>query len=436
MAEEAGGRRKERRGPIVRARFRQLSTPLQIAVALFVVVGIAAFVVGGHDIFLATQLSTRLLAAVVVLVSVGLLVSSVGFLRRRQWAYTLGVVSAVTGAIASALFLVAQWVNRVHDFRLWLWAALTVFFVLTAFGLARQGRVHVATLARRRVQVVSSVLSIGALVSIAQFWNAAVRVPPTAAPSLTISSQLTEVGRRDGMRRFVGTINVRNTATTKVWILSSLYNVIGGRANSEEKDPAEFADELDFVISGEYFTYGATRHTTKRWDQVLETGQLLGHLVYLVPDEEYTYHLAFYAPPNRYDLLRLETFVVVAKDTLVLDETRQPKPEIVDDGVQGRARSRREGNRTDAEEDKVHRIVAKRPVRDTSWFSRILRGDRVVHTEVVFNRNAGWLYPFLSVYVNRGGREPVGAEESRYGVRMRRFYGIATSDSSFELPVK
>jgi hypothetical protein len=401
----------------VGARFRQLSTPLQIAVGCFTVVGIAALVVGGHDIFLATQLSTRLLAAVVVLIAVGLLVSSAGFLRRRQWAYTLGVLSSIAGAIAAVLFLAAQWVNRVHDLRLGLWAALAIFFVLTALGLAEQGRVHLATLAKRRVQVVSSVLSIGALVSIAQFWNASIRVPPTAAPSLTISADLTEVGRRDGMRRFAGTIKVTNTATTKVWILSSLYNVWGGRANLEQKKPSQFADELASHIAAEAFTYGLARHTTKLYDQVLETGQLLGHLTYLVPDEEYTFHLAFYAPVQRYDVLRLETSVVVAKDTLVLEETRQPKPAIVDEG----------GPR---------RVVAERPVRDTSWFSRIFRGDRVVHTEVVFDRTYGYLYPYLNVYINRGGREPVGATESAYAVRMRRSYGVATSDGSFELPVK
>jgi hypothetical protein len=401
----------------VGARFRQLSTPLQIAVGCFTVVGIAALVVGGHDIFLATQLSTRLLAAVVVLIAVGLLVSSVGFLRRRQWAYTLGVIASVAGSITAALFFVAQWVNRVHDYRLGLWAALTAFFVLTSVGLAKQGRVHIATLARRRVQVVSSVLSIGAVISIAQFWNAAVRVPPTAAPSLTISTDVTELGQRDGMRRFAGTIKVTNTATSKVWILSSLYNVLGGHANLEQKKPSLFAEELESHISNEEFTYGLARHTTKQYEQVLESGQLLQHLTYLVPDEVYTFHLAFYAPIERYDLLRLETLVVVAKDTLVLDETRQPIPEVVS-------------------EDGVRRAVAARPVRDTSWFSRIFRGDRVVHTEVVFDRTFGYLKPFLNVYINRGGREPVWAEESAYALRMRRSYGVATSDGSFELPVK
>jgi hypothetical protein len=417
MAEAAAAQRRRWRGPAVRARFRELSGPLKVAVAFFVVVGGAAFVVGGHDIFLATQLTTRLLAAVVVLIALGLLVASVGFLRRRQWAYTLGVVTSIAGAVASTLFFVAQWVNRVHDARLGLWASLSIFFVLTSLGLAKQGRVHVGTLARRRVQVVSSVLSIGALVSIAQFWNAAVRVPPTAAPSLTISTDLTEVGQRDGMRRFAGTIKVTNTATSKVWILSSLYNVFGGNANLEQKKPSQFADELESHISGELFTYGLARHTTKEYDEVLETGQLLAHLTYLVPDEEYTFHLAFYAPIQRYDLLRLETFIVVAKDTLVLDETRQPIPEIVSEG----------GPR---------RVVAARPVRDTSWFSRIFRGDRVVHTEVVLDRTLEDVYPYLNVYINRGGREPVGANESAYALRMRRSYGVATSDASFELPVK
>jgi hypothetical protein len=417
MAEAAAAQRRRWRGPAVRARFRELSGPLKVAVAFFVVVGGAAFVVGGHDIFLATQLTTRLLAAVVLLIALGLLVASIGFLRRRQWAYTLGVVSSVAGAVASTLFFVAQWVNRVHDERLGVWVGLSIFFVLTSLGLAKQGRVHVGTLAKRRVQVVSSVLSIGALVSVAQFWNAAVRVPPTAAPSLTISTDVTEVGQRDGMRRFAGTIKVTNTATTKVWILSSLYNVLGGRADVKHKNSAGFAAELESHISEERFTYGLARHTTKHYEQVLETGQLLGHLTYLVPDEEYTFHLAFYAPVERYDLLRLETVVAVAKDTLVLDETRQPAPEIVS-------------------EDGTRRVVAARPVRDTSWFGRIFRGDRVVHTEVVLDRTLGYLHPYLNVYINRGGREPVGAEESAYALRMRRFYGVAYSDGSFEMPVK
>lgn len=402
-----------------------LSGRAQLAVLWFLLLGAVGAFVAGHDILYATQLGIRLLAGVVLFVCVGLLIGSIGLLLREHWAYVSLAVSGLGVAVAAVLGAFAQWINDVRDWRVVFWVAIASVSAVCSWWMLREGHVDLGIFARRRVRVVSSLVSIGALVSLAQFWNAAIRVPPAAAPSLSVTSALKELpktslaegpsGAAMPMRRFQGTVHVKNTGSSKVWVLSSLYNVLGGRAWAGTKPPSRFDPTFESNIAVEHVTYGTARHFRRDTTQLVETGQLLGANTYMVPGDEYTFNFSFFTPPRTYDLLRLEALFYVSKETLVLDESHIPQLEVHHEGGQ-------------------RRLILRRPLRDTSWFSRLVRGDRVLITEVIIERPNGHLRPTLWAYVNRGRILRFG-DESSYETRMIRLYGIAIADSRFELSV-
>lgn len=419
---------------------RRLSLRARLAAAFFLALGLVAVVIGGHDLLLSAQLTYRIVGAGVVVVGIALVASAVGFARRRAWCYSYSVGGGVAAGVFASMLFVAQWVNAAHGFRLLLWAVLAVVCLAAAVAVGKEGRVSLGGLARRRVQVASSVLSVGALLSIAQFWNAAVRVPPTSAPSLSITTDLeqlppkgclTPVAATVKIRKsattkqlppkacltpVAATVKIRNTATSKVWVLGSLYEVWGGSAKASAKSPLEFTDLItDRGINGQ-LAYGASRHVDEGYTTVVETGNLLSEFTYLVPGEEYTFNLLAYVPPKRYDLLRFEVAVIIAKDTLVLDDTQLDPPRVIEDPA-------------------GPRIVIEHDIRETSWLARLLHGRRYARIEVVLHRSNGIMYPGLFVSVDRRGRKAAGADDPE-AIRMAHLYGVALSDSWFELALK
>jgi hypothetical protein len=419
-----------------------LSARARLVAGWFLLVGAVGLVVAGHDLLFASDLGPRVLAAAVFAICLGLVVSSVGLEREQAWAFAPAVVSGFGATLASGLCFVAQWSNYIHDARLFLWAGLAASLGLGTVVLWREGRVDLGLFARRRVQALASLLSIGAVVSVAQFWNAAVRVPPTAAPSVTIVPRLKELPGNGPMRRLHGTIQVRNTSETKVWVLGALYNVLGGRAYDRPKSLGEFSEAMQSTFVTPSLLDSASRHVTKGYKRVIETGQLLGPGTYFVPGDEATFDLAVYAPKDAYDLVRLEATLLLGKDSLVLEDARQPTGCDVADEPVVPAAVRAEAEQEPAQpcattESGVRSIVAEYPVRDTSWFGRLFRGDRVVHTQVWLDRNPGFLKPTFYTYIERDRRvQPVGVNPSAYSLRMQRLYGLGLAEGSFELSLK
>ncbi len=375
--------------------------------------GAAAFVLGAHELVFAVQLTFRVAGAVVMLVGLGLLASCVGFARRQGWCYLCSVAAGFVAGLLCLMFTLAQSVNYPRGLRVSIWLSLAVISWLVVLAVAKEGRINFDSHIRRRVKIASSVVSLGAIVSIVQFWNGAVRIPPAAAPSVAVDVKLEQLPPKRGMARLEGTLTVRNTSSTKVWVLGSLYNLLGASAERESKTPHEFSQELEQNLEQEFLTYGTSHYTTKRYAALIESGQFVGDLTYFVPGDELTYHQIFFVPNGRYDLVRLTAMVAIAKETLVLEIARPRDPHLV-------------------VSNGTRRVAAERTVRETSWLGRFLRGARVEHTDVVLDRSSGYLYPYILAYVDLRDR-PVSDGESSYSDRMRRIYGIGYADSAYEL---
>lgn len=402
--------------PDLLTRRLRLSSAARFASACYFALGVVATIVGAHEVVFALSLTFRLAGIVMLAVGIALLASTVGFMRRRTWCYTSSFLSGVAAAVLALLLLIAQLLNYAIAARVALWAVVALLSCTAAFFVAREGRVNFGNLARRRVQVASSLLSVGAVLSVAQFWNTAVRVPPQAAPSLSIAQGLHPAkSAKKALVAVEGDITLRNTASTKIWIMGAMYNVLGGVAGAPTPSRAAFAGDVNWMMIHTSPGYDLNRHAYKEFTHVVDTGRLIGDLFYLVPGDQQTFHFVIYVPPKRYDYLRLETAVIVAKDTLALDETTVLKPRKVT--VAG-----------------VERVVAERPIRETSWMGRLLRGSGVVVESVVMDHTNGYLLPYLSVYIERKGH-PLSDGTSSYSLHMQRLYGLAESDSAFELPL-
>lgn len=96
----------------------------------------------------------------------------------------------------------------------------------------------------------------------------------------------------------------------------------------------------------------------------------------------------FHPPKNRYDAVRLVTSVVIAKDTLVLEEPTDPEPFY--NGSTG-LEEPLDPDPFDAENPAApklvndiygKRVVGRIDVRETSWLSRIFRGRRYLEIGV------------------------------------------------------
>jgi hypothetical protein len=402
--------------PDLPTRRPRLSWAARFASAWYFVLGAVATIVGAHEVVFALSLTFRLAGIVMLTVGMALLASSVGFVKRRSWCYTSSFLSGVAAGVLALLLLIAQLLNYPIAARVALWAAVAVLSFTAAFFVAREGRVNFGNLARRRVQVASSLLSVGAILSVAQFWNTAVRVPPAAAPSIAIANELHQAkSTKKGLVAVEGDITLRNTASTKIWIMGAMYNVLGGMAGSGTSSRAQFAGDVDWMMIHTSPGYDLDRHAYKTFTHVVDTGRLIADLFYLVPGDQQTFHFVLYVPPERYDFLRLQTSVAVAKDTLALDDTKDLTPRKVTIG-------------------RVGRVVAERPIRETSWVGRLLRGSGVVIESVVMDHSNGYLFPYLSISIERKGR-PLSDSASSYALHMQRLYGLAYSDSAYELPM-
>jgi hypothetical protein len=394
---------------------RRLSRRVRFCTVFLVLTGASAVVVGFHDLLTSSQLTFRFVAVGLFVLGVALLAGAYGFVRRRPWCYAVTFAAGLAGFAFGVMFLVTQWVNEIHDLRLVVWAAIAVGFVFVATFAAHEGRLSVEHLARRRVRILSSILSVGALLSVANFWNTAVRVPPTAAPSVTVTTSLKALRPHDGLVPLEGAIGVRNSGGSTVRVLGSVYTLWGGdAAESKGKEATSDAALRSKFVSAIrqkfYSTETPLRGVRKEYDQLAGAGQWVEERSYFVPDDEYKLHPVFYVPVRRYAWVRLEAIVVIAKDTIPLDD-------YSDNAV------KRSGNR----------MTLVVPLNDRSWLSQLFRGRRVLHSDVVITtpETSQSLEPQLDVRVER--RDHPIAGDSAFANRMTRIYNIAQADSAYEI---
>ena len=131
----------------------------------------------------------RVLGAFVLAAGIVLVAGAFGLRRTDPLGRALAMVAALLGVALGGLMFLAQAVNDEPDGRLSVWAAVIVLSAAAAWHIrALSPPDERAESIWHHLPFLKSAVSIGVLISLAQFWYASIYVPTTAPASLTLSS--------------------------------------------------------------------------------------------------------------------------------------------------------------------------------------------------------------------------------------------------------
>ena len=368
--------------------------------------GSAAVAVGGHDTVVGAEIMVRVWGTLVLGAGCVLIAGAWGLHRGSLRGRSLAMVAALLGVALGAMTFFAQAVNDEPDRRLLGWAAIVVvsascaWIVRSTTPLELRGQGVLSAL-----PVLKSVVSLGVVVSLAQFWYTSIYIPTTAPASLTFEPSVRPVARGDQLV-LMGSVTVRNTSDTRVNLLASSLRMVG-ETLGERPDEAFEADALSTYGQNKPGKY-EVRGQGVMDRAVVADGPLLPHGHYLEPGEAVTQPIIARVPPDTYDEAVLEAFVVIARGQTLALESAPPRPgPITDDG-----------------------LVVVTPIPEAGWLRRLTRGDRYVR--VVYSSD-----PEQDPQVRFVPEADAGSEaDDDFHTRMWRFYGASFSKAHARAPLR
>lgn len=327
--------------------------------------------------------------------------------------------SAVGATCVLLLFLIISVVSgdRWQPIFLWAWFASNGAIAMYALWDARPPTFELS--ATRVLVTVGGVITLGALVSVAQFWYTSQYLPTTLPASLTVSTDLEQLEGSDDADVVRVTLTVENTAQTQAKILGSVYRATGSRVELVRSSKnALTRNSARPALTGKPV---ARYHREHAWD-VLQVGRIFPDQSWLDPGEVHTTEFLVHLPAGRYEVVRSSANLLIAKGrALSIDQTPRFGPEVVSHG------------------SGVRGVFTEWDIRETSWVRLLTRDHRIIRV--------GWLasegknpdpdaYPRLSAEVYREDDEPDGASLETYNEDLAGIYGLAeTTPSVAELPL-
>jgi hypothetical protein len=442
------------------------------AAVVFVLVGFFAVAVGAHDAFAAVEVGSRFGGLLLLLAGLALLAATVALaIPELKWAPTAAIFVAPAGVLVGLSFIVAQliavdrdrlpvWaailiaalvvavaVHRAlkgsgkewtppavalvllvfaylyflrgeHDEWVIVWAAIAIASGLVAYQLWMAQPPDLSGLSLRVVFGVFGVFSLGALVSGAQLWYTSQYVPAHQPPSLTIESRLHQLRDANGLEVARLTFTVSNTSQAQARVLGSVYRVSG--SNMESPTHATDAKVAHQLRRPEINGLPVLRYRRDTDRDLVQTGRIFPEGFWLDPDEKFSTSALVYIPYGRYDVLRSQAELLIAKGgSLTID---------LDRDVRRFAHLRGEWG-----------AEARWPIDETSWFRDLTRADRTIGVRWVAGANGYPLldgYPYLETIVWRDGEDAPLSERIDYSEQAERLYGMASTESTTEIPLR
>jgi hypothetical protein len=367
--------------------------PTWAAKAWLVVLGLAAIAIGGHDLLVATEITVRLWGTLVLGAGLVLVAGAGGLQRDTPPARALAMVAALLGVALGAMTFLAQVVSDEPDVRLLLWAAI---MALSGASVAVVRRVTPAEERGAgvwsRLPVLKSVVSVGVLISLGQFWYTAIYVPTTAPANLTLEPKLTQAEQGDHVV-LQGSVTIRNTSGTRVNVLASYLDVSASDAALAPDGVQSFdADVVDGHRGAQLL---ANRYLQNPPATSVLHGAPVRDGTYFEPGETITQTFLAWVPKGSFTLAAVEVQMTIARAQALALETSRPE-------------RRTSGGRT----------VIVTPIPESGWLRRITRGDRFVHVE--YDDRHLNTYPLVKL---TPGRHRAPAD---FDGRMWRLYGVST----------
>jgi hypothetical protein len=363
--------------------------------------------------------NARLFGTLVLAAGVVLVAGAGGLHGGKAVGRALATVAALLGIALGALLFVAQAVNDEPDRRLVLWAGIIVLSVAAFIGIrARTPEEERRQGVWSQLPIVKSAISLGVLISAAQFWYTSIYVPTTAPASLTLEPKIEEVTPRGDQLAVKGSVTIRNTSGTRVNVLASSLDLSGDRlaegpaskgapvrAFRKAISDADQGVEVGSVGADRYVgSNGLTEVAHRRLVEdgtYLESGEVLTVPIFTrIPKRvHFSEELGRTPKETSFDSLALDAWVAMARGKVLAIETKRTHYHPTKNG-----------------------LIALTAVPEAGWLLRLTRGDRFVRTE--YSNAPEGDFPNVSFAPDRKRHPP-----SDFNERLRRFYGVAESSS-------
>jgi hypothetical protein len=360
------------------------------------VLGLAACAVGGHDALLGDDISARLVGTLVALAGVILITGAIGLAHNSQRGRSIGSVACLVGAGLGVMLGVGQLVNDRPSAMLFIWAAIAAGAAIGAFVLR-----HDLPSARRELPLLKSVVSIGVVTSLAQFWYGSIYLPASAPPSLTLAVSLQPVATTANRVTLRGSTTIKNTSGTRVNTISSFVLVHDSAIDPSDRRSTDFPKALLEAAGGGLAAEAFSRDTGP---EIVHLSQLFPAGTFFETGETVTVPFTVFVPPRRFHVVTADVYVSFARASLKLDTGHAPT-------IKGAT------------------ITRSMPIREGGWIRDLTRSDRYVHSTwiVAPNRDFEVAISFSP--------DPDRAGPEGFDKRLREFYGYSAASGSVQVPV-
>ena len=219
-----------------------------VVAALLGIMGVGAVVLGGHDTFAGGDVPVRLVGTIVLVAGIFFVVAAAALLADWREDRLLASMACVWGFLLATLILLSQLTNGEPSGTLAIWVAAMVLCA-TSFLMVRRS----ASAADRQrfikaLPAAGSVVSVGVLISLAQFYYTTIYLPASAPPSLNVTIKLEPAGRQGDRMVLHGEVTVTNISNTRATVLTSDVSVLG--MNGDATPFKYFTESLPGVPQG------------------------------------------------------------------------------------------------------------------------------------------------------------------------------------------
>ena len=403
-------RSAHRRAPYFQGDPGRLFPTLTLGVA-----AIATGAVGLYDFLFGADVGTRVIAA--LLLAAAVLMATAGRLLYSRWRgrFVLAFIAALALCLTGG-GIFAAFVSAGGGYPAVFLVALILIVlgsVIAALFWSRGGRPVVRFLLTGAPGFVTSVLTLGTIAGLAQFWYQSVYVPSRTDPVINI---LTTVERLPG-RAFETQVTLRNPTSDEIMVIGSHFDVVAyratpSRAGRVEGEPNGGASDARDVPLG--------RHAPLEREGVLRSGEVVAPGVVLAPSGEVSRRIA--VVPHERDRAAVVRVMLATMRRRLDQQDLRPEP-----------------RRIDQAEGVVYREFDI--VENGAW-RWLTRGDRVIYTiEALEDGGTGRPCAGLDqiqAYVARPGTQTdVAARDfpacSSTELMFDSFYGVSTEEAVTEI---
>jgi hypothetical protein len=346
---------------------------------------------------------------VMQLVAVAILVAALAYLGR-------GLPELVVLSLAMLTVAYAFLDRGEHDGRVIVWGAIVIASGLAALALWRTNPPRIGLAASRLVLGLVGFFSLSAVIGVAQFWYTTQYLPANERVSLSVESTLRRLDSSPSGDVMELVLTVRNTSQVPAEILGSVYRISGSNALPIAASDRAMRGRFNrLALNGET----VTRYRRQSdWDLV-QAGRIFGFGWWLDAEEEFTRVAVIRTPHDRYDTLRSQAEILLAKQRSLNLGYENGRSRFLK-----RARWHVRG----------FKLIW--PIEETSWFRDLTRDDREVQVKWITAMDGearASRFPRVRGVITQAGEEASPEELLDYGLQTADLYGLTKTVSTREV---